>query len=54
MPTRTVHCSICGKAISGYDFSERMDKLRRHRTKEHPGAAKASTRKGVATRRRNR
>jgi len=36
MPTRTIHCSICRKAISGYDFPERMKKLRHHYKISHP------------------
>ncbi|MHA1757962.1 MAG: hypothetical protein ACTSVV_14405 [Promethearchaeota archaeon] len=36
MPVRTIHCSICGKAIKGYNFQERMSKLRRHYKKYHP------------------
>jgi len=36
MPTKTIHCKICKKAIRGYDFSERMTKLRRHYKSKHP------------------
>lgn len=50
MPDKTVHCSICGKAVSGYDFPERMAKLRRHRKKYHPKAFRESIRKGIASR----
>ena len=35
-PVRTVRCSICGKGISGYDFPERMGKLRHHYKRSHP------------------
>lgn len=52
MPTKTIHCRICGKSISGYDFAERMKKLRRHRKEKHPGAHKASVKKSQATRRK--
>lgn len=38
---RTVRCSRCGKAIKGYDFKERMGKLRRHYKKYHPRVFKA-------------
>jgi len=51
MPKKTVHCSICGKAISGVDFGERMKKLRRHRKKHHPTAHKRSTKKTLKTKR---
>lgn len=30
------HSKICGRAISGYDFSERMKKLRGHYKRGHP------------------
>lgn len=50
MPTKTIHCSICNKAISGYDFPERMSKLRRHRKKVHPLAFRKSVEKGLKTR----
>jgi hypothetical protein len=52
MPSLTVHCSICGKAVSGYNFEERMSKLRRHRKNYHPSAHRRSTRKMIATKRR--
>lgn len=52
MPSRTVHCSICGKAVSGYNFEERMSKLRRHRKKYHPSAHRRSTKKMLATKRK--
>jgi len=38
MPVKVIHCRICGKAISGYDLSERMGKLRRHYKQKHPRA----------------
>jgi len=51
-PERTIHCSICGKPIRGYDMAERMAKLRRHRKKYHPMAHRRSTKKAVRTRRK--
>jgi len=48
----TVHCSICGKAITGKDFAERMKLLRRHRKAEHPKAHKESVKKGLETKRK--
>jgi len=54
MPKKTVHCSICGKAFSGESFKERMDKLRKHRKKEHPRAHKKSVKKAVKTRKRKK
>jgi len=50
MPKKTVHCRLCGKAISGYDFPERMTKLRRHRKRSHPKAHRKSIKKAVRTR----
>ncbi len=50
MPTRTIHCSLCKKSIQGYDFPERMDKLRRHRKKHHPMAHKVSVRRAIRSR----
>lgn len=41
----TVHCRICGKAIAGASFKERMAKIRRHRKSEHPTAHKRSVAK---------
>lgn len=52
MPERTVHCRICGKSVSGFDFAERMAKLRSHRKTEHPILHKRSIRKGVERRRK--
>lgn len=52
MAKKTVHCSICGKAITGKDFGERMRKLRKHRKEEHPTAHKRSTKKTLKTKRR--
>ncbi len=49
-PNRTIHCSICSKAIIGYDFPERMKKLRHHRERMHPYAFKQSVAKSVKTR----
>lgn len=51
MPSKTVHCSICGEAIRGNDFGERMRKLREHRKAEHPKAHKKSVKKTVKTKR---
>lgn len=45
MPVKTVHCSICNKAVSGYDFFERMSKLRRHRKQAHPKTHRKSYKK---------
>lgn len=50
MPDRTIHCSVCNAPISGYDFPERMKKLREHRQKYHPAAFAKSVKKGVRTR----
>ncbi|MBA7491364.1 hypothetical protein ES702_01909 [subsurface metagenome] len=50
MPKKTVHCSLCGKAISGDDFSERMTKLWSHRKRSHPKAHRKSVKKAVRTR----
>lgn len=49
-PVRTIHCKRCGAAISGYDFAERMRKLRRHYKEKHLRTFKKSVRNGVATR----
>ena len=54
MPNRTVHCSICGHPISGYNMAERMEKLRHHRKLRHPYAHKESTKRGVAKRKQKR
>jgi len=51
MPSKTVHCSICGESIKGKDFGERMRKLRRHRKAEHPKAHKKSVKKTLKTKR---
>jgi len=51
MPSKTVHCSICGEAIRGDDFGERMRKLRRHRKAKHPKAHKKSVKKTLKTKR---
>lgn len=50
-PTRTIHCSICGKAISGYDLAERMAKLRHHYKLSHPRKFGQWTVKSLATKR---
>lgn len=50
MPEQTVHCSICGKPIRGYDFPKRMAKLRRHYKKMHPKEFRDMVKKGVAKR----
>jgi len=52
MPEKVVHCSICGYAVKGYDFYERMSKLRRHRKEAHPKAHKGSVKKGLRTKRK--
>lgn len=52
MPSKTVHCGICGEAIRGDDFGERMRKLRKHRKAEHPKAHKKSVKKTLKTKRR--
>jgi hypothetical protein len=52
MPTRTIHCSRCGKAISGYDFAERMSKLRRHYKEKHIGVFRRAIKRGARKRRR--
>jgi len=54
MAKKTVHCSICGKAITGKDFGERMRKLRKHRKEEHPTAHKRSVKKTLKTKRKKR
>jgi hypothetical protein len=54
MPEKTIHCSLCGQAITGYDFPERMDKLRKHRKMKHPKAHKQSVKKSAATKRKKR
>ena len=50
MPERTIHCSICGARIRGYDFPERMAKLRRHYRAKHPRMFRAGIKRGVRTR----
>jgi hypothetical protein len=49
MPLKTVHCRLCGKAIKGVDFAERMAKLRHHRKLYHPIAHKRSVAKAMVT-----
>lgn len=49
-PVRTIHCSKCGKAISGYDMEERMGKLRRHYKIAHPKAFASWIKKSIKTR----
>jgi hypothetical protein len=51
MPTETVHCSLCRKAIKGASFKERMKKLRHHRKAKHPEAHKKSVQKTRKTKR---
>jgi len=46
---KTVHCRICGKAIKGMDFAERMAKLRHHRKLKHPKAHRESVKKMLKT-----
>lgn len=50
MPIKQVHCKQCGAGISGYDFSERMAKLRRHYASKHPRKWKESIKRGVKAR----
>ncbi len=52
MPDRTIHCKVCNRPITGYDFAERMAKLRRHYKKYHPSRFKASIKRGVKARQR--
>lgn len=54
MPKKTVHCRICGKAISGVDFAERMKKIRHHYKTKHPKQWKLSIKKGVEKRKRQK
>jgi len=49
MPEKTVYCRVCGKGIRGYDFEERMEKLRRHYKREHPRKWRESVAKALAT-----
>lgn len=49
MPEKTIRCRICGKAIKGYDFPERMAKLRRHYSRAHPKHWRQSVAKSLAT-----
>jgi len=53
MPVRTIHCKLCREAISGYDFPERMRKLRSHRKEHHPEAFKKSIKRGIKTKEGN-
>lgn len=50
MPMKTIHCKVCGKAISGVDFPTRMKKFRNHYKKEHPYIWRRSIKRGVAKR----
>lgn len=49
MPEKTIRCQTCGKPIRGYDFSARMEKLRRHYKEAHPRLWKLSVAKSLAT-----
>ena len=49
MPLKVIHCRLCGKAIKGMDFAERMKKLRHHRKLKHPTAHKRSVAKAMVT-----
>ena len=49
MTLKTVHCRICGKAINGASFKERMAKIRSHRKEKHPTAHKRSVKKALKT-----
>ena len=53
MPYRVVHCRVCGAAIGGENFPQRMAKLRRHYKARHPRKWKESVRKGVEARRKS-
>lgn len=53
MPVRTVRCSKCGARISGYDYPERMAKLRRHYKKYHPIKFKKMIEKAQGAKRKN-
>jgi hypothetical protein len=54
MPTQTIHCKKCGAPISGYTFSERMSKLRRHYKEKHIGIFKRAIKRGAKKRRKRR
>ena len=49
MPLKVIHCRLCGKAIKGMDFAERMKKLRHHRKLKHPTAHKRSVAKAMVS-----
>lgn len=51
MPVKTVHCRVCGAPIRGYDFEERMAKLRRHYKRHHPRLWRKSIEKALETKR---
>lgn len=54
---RPIHCSICGRGISGTTdkpFKTRMEKLRRHRARKHPTAHKKALEKQLEPKRRNK
>lgn len=50
MPIMTIHCKVCGRGISGYDFAERMTKLRHHYQKKHPSEFRLWGKKAARTR----
>jgi len=52
VPKKTVHCRVCGAPITGYDFPERMAKLRRHYKRKHPKLWRKSVEKALATKRK--
>jgi len=54
MPMLTIHCRTCGAAISGYDFPERMAKLRRHYASKHPKKWREAIKRGVRKRAKRR
>ena len=54
MPRKTVHCRVCGAPISGYDFEERMARLRRHYKRHHPRIWRESVKRGAEKRRRKK
>ena len=54
MPVKVVHCKQCNASISGYDFPERMAKIRRHYARHHKKEWKEAVRRGARKRARAR
>ena len=54
MSPELIHCSICHKAFRVENFKDALDKLRHHRKLVHPKAFKASSKKGLKTRKKNK